>query len=154
MSVRTRNQMPTAGRLFGALVFGATGAGAAWIGLPSLPDEVVPGYLVPFSGAVGVWLGWSLMGPKASARWSVAVTQGIGTVLMMVLAVIFGVSVWDMIARSMRLRYDGPGEAVLDTARLMWDYAQLLAVPEVIGVLALGATLGATLVNIAGRIWK
>ncbi len=154
MSVRTRNQMPTAGRLFGAIVFGATGGGAAYVGIPTLPEEVVPGYLLPFSAVVGVWLGWSLMGAKAGQRWAVAVTQGIATVVMMTVTVIFGVAFWDMIERSMRLRYDGPGEAVLDTANLMWFYAQFLAVAPVIGVLVLGATLGASLVNIAGRIWK
>lgn len=54
----------------------------------------------------------------------------------------------------MRLRYDGPGAAVLDVANLMWEYVKMMVVPQVIGVLALGATLGSILVNIAARIWK
>lgn len=44
--------MPTAGRLVGAIVFGATGAGAAFVGIPTLPVEVLRGYLLPFSTIV------------------------------------------------------------------------------------------------------
>ncbi len=146
--------MPTAGRLVGAIVFGATGAGAAFVGIPTLPEEVLPGYLFPFSTIVGGWQGWSLMGPKAGGRFSMAITQGIATVVVMTLTVIFFVAGWDMIERSMRLRYDGPGAAVLDVANLMWEYVKMMVVPQVIGVLALGATLGSILVNIAARIWK
>lgn len=146
--------MPTAGRLVGAIVFGFTGAAAAFVGLPTLPEQVLPGYLLPFSAAVGVWQGWSLMGPKVGGSFSMAITQGIATVAVMILTVIFCVASWDMIERSMELRYDGPGEAVLDVANLMWYYLKLMAVPQVIGVLALGAILGSVLINIASRIWK
>lgn len=146
--------MPTAGRLVGSIVFGATGAGAAIVGIPTLPEGMIHGYLVPFSGLVGVWLGWSLMGSKAGSRLSLAVTQGIATVAVMVLTVIFFVATWDMVERSMKLRYDGPGEAVLDVANLMVDYGRLLLVPNVLAVLAIGATFGAVIVNVAGRIWK
>ena len=155
MSVRTRNQMPTAGRLVGAIVFGATGAGAAFVGVPTLPEGTLPGYLVPFAGVVGIWQGWSLMGPKAGARTSLAITQGIATVAVMIVTVLLFVSCWDVIERSMRLRYDGPGEALLDVANLFWKHLQLLmAAPMSLAVLALGATVGAILVNIAARLWK
>ena len=154
MSVRTRNQMPTAGRLVGAIIFGATGAGAAFVGIPTLPEEVLPGYLLPFAAVVGVWQGWSLMGPKAGGRMSLAITQGIATVAVMIVTVIFGVSAWDMVARSMKLRYDGPGEAVLDVANLMWFYGQLMNQPLVWAVLAAGAFIGSIIVNFAARIWK
>jgi hypothetical protein len=100
------------------------------------------------------------MGPKAGGRLSIAITQGIATVVVMVVTVIFFVAAWDMVERSMRLRYKGPGEAVLDTANLFWDYLQMMFSQPLIGpqpvlaVLAIGAIVGSVLINIAARIWK
>ena len=160
MPAHTHRHMPTAGRLVAAIVFGATGAAAAFVGIPTLPEGMIAGYLLPFSTLVGVWLGWSLMGPKAGGRLSIAITQGIATVVVMVVMVIFFVAAWDMVERSMRLRYDGPGEAVLDTANLFWDYLQMMVRQPLMGpqpvlyVLAIGAIAGSVLINIAARIWK
>jgi hypothetical protein len=160
MPAYTHKHMPTAGRLVAAIVFGATGAGAAFVGIPTLPEGMIAGYLLPFSTLVGVWLGWSLMGPKAGGRLSIAITQGIATVVVMVVTVIFFVAAWDMVERSMRLRYKGPGEAVLDIANLFWDYLRMMFSQPLIGpqpvlsVLAIGAIVGSVLINIAARIWK
>lgn len=160
MSVHTKRHMPTAGRLVGAVIFGATGAAAAATGVPTLPEGTITTYFIPFSALTGIWLGWSLMGSKAGGRLSIAITQGVATIIVMVVTVLFFVAGWEMVERSMKLRYSGPGEAVLDTANLFWDYMQMMVVPPLLGpqpvlaVLAFGAIFGAILTNIAGRIWK
>ncbi len=154
MRTASTRDMPTAAKLAGALVFGGCGALAALLGIPTLPDEVVPGYLLPLSGVTGLWLGWALMGRSPGRNIAQAITNGAATVIAMVLFVLVSISCWEMIERSMRLRYDGPGEAVLDVANLLVYYAGFLAVPGVIAVLAIGASLGSVVVLAVSRIWK
>lgn len=146
--------MPTAAKLVGALSYGAIGGAAAVQGVPTLPPEVVPGYLVPLSAIMGLWCGWSMIGRSKPGSVSVTLTQSVVTLGVMVVAVLLAVSCWDMVARSMRLRYDGPGEAVLDVANLFVGYGQLMLVPPVLTVLALGAVIGAALVAFAARVWR
>ncbi len=154
MPPRSHSQMPTAGRLVAAVCFGVMGSVAAFVGIPTLPEGTITGYFVPFAGLTGIWLGWSLMGPKAGGRFALAMTQAIATTVVMIVVVILGISGWDMVERSMRLRYDGPGEAVLDTANLFWGYLQWMAVAPVIQALLIGTLVSAILTNIAARIWK
>lgn len=154
MPPHTHSHMPTAGRLVAALCFGAMGAIAAFVGIPTLPEGTIIGYFVPFAGTTGVWLGWSLMGPKAGGRFSIALTQAIATTAVMIVFVILCISGWDMVERSMRLRYDGPGEALLDTANLFWGYLQWMAVAPVLQVLLIGTLASGIVTNIAARLWK
>ncbi len=146
--------MPTASKLVGAIAYGAIGAFAAYQGVPTLPDEVVPGYLIPLSGAMGVWLGWALIGKSKRGNFAQTFTQSVVTLGCMVFMVLFSVSCWDMIVRSMRLRYDGPGEAILDVSNLFVDNLQLLMVMPVLQVLGAGAVIGAILVRVAGARWS
>ena len=148
------NQMPTASKLAGAVVFGCVGATAAWLGIPTLPEEVIPGYLLPVSTGLGIWIGWVIIGRNPGITFAQTITQGIATIVVMVAALLFLVSSWEMIERSMRLYYDGPGEAVLDIARLLVFYGKLLLVSPVLVTLALGATFGALIVRSVGRIWS
>ncbi len=155
MRVASSRDMPTAAKLVGAVVFGGVGAAAAWLGIPTLPEEVPPGYLLPLSAGLGVWLGWTLMGRNAGrAGRTVAINYGIATVIVMVVAAIFSIAFWEMIERSMRLRYDGPGEAVLDVANLIVFYGKFLFVTPVLMVLALGAVLGGVIVHAVSRLWR
>lgn len=147
------NEMPTGSKLVGAVTYAGIGALAAYQGVPTLPDEYVPGYLVPLSAGVGVWLGWSLIGKSKLGNFASSITQSVVTLGCMAVVTLLAISCWDMIERSMRLRYDGPGEAVLDVANLFVDYGSLMFVQPVMQVLGIGALVGAVFVRMAGKRW-
>ena len=148
------NEMPTGQKLVGAIVYGAIGGLAAYQGVPTLPEEHIPGYLIPLCVGIGIWLGWSMIGRARHYNFANSITQSVVTLGCMAVMILLSISCWEMIERSMRLRYDGPGEAVLDVANLFVDYGKLMLVEPVLVVLGTGALVGAVLVKIAGRRWS
>ena len=148
------NEMPTAAKLVGAIAYGGIGGLSALRGVPTLPDEIVPGYLVPLSACVGVWLGWSMIGRAAQRGLATAFTQSVVTLGSMAVVILLAISCWEMVERSMRLRYDGPGEAVLDVANLFVKFGALMMVAPVWQVLGAGAVIGALVVRFAGGRWS
>jgi len=138
----------------GALLFAVIGGFAAWSGIPGLPDGRQAGLLVPLATLSGVYFGWTLIGARVGASLQQSLVLSLRSVVMMVLATLFMIAGEEAYQRSIKLRYDGPVEAVTDIANLMIYFGKMAMQPSVLTVLGLGVLVGAVFVNWAGRVWE
>jgi hypothetical protein len=85
---------------------------------------------------------------------SAAMGFGVRTSVTIAVWALLGFSIYEMILRSMKMRYDGPMDAVLGVFALMLERGQMMLTPEVLGVLFTGGVLGGMLAEWAGRQWR
>lgn len=146
--------MPTGAKLLGAILFAITGAVAAWIGIPGLPDGRQPGLLIPIATLSGVYFGWTLAGARPGATMRQSLVLSLRTVVLMFVATLFLVAGEEAYQRSIKLRYNGPVEAVTDIANLMIYFGKMAYQPPVLTVMFGGIVIGAIFVSWAGRVWE
>ncbi len=60
----------------------------------------------------------------------------------------------EMIERSLDVRYHGPIQAIGDMIRLFLDYARLMAQPDVLIWLVVGALFAGTVTELSARKWS
>lgn len=142
--------MPTAARLTAAIAFAIVGYFIYIAMVPSFGEKVIPSFLLPVCLGAGLWSGWVLCGSKADS-----VRSGIGTGLTAVVAMIFSIlfimSFVHMIQLSMRRRYDGPMEAIVDVFNIMYENAIMFATQNLGLTLLLGALIAGLVSGIMGK---
>ncbi len=145
--------MPTGGKIVAAIAFAAL----CWIisGFipPLLPEGLPTGMLQPVNAAVGFILGWRILGRNAGE----GIVPTIGHASTTTVATVFWcLIIWSgklMITNSMRLRYDGPIEALQDMAVEAIAYLKLIATPEIIIGLLIGTLVTAMVTESAASRW-
>ncbi|NUB45158.1 TrgA family protein [Fertoebacter nigrum] len=146
--------MPTAAKLVAAIVFAALGFMAAELFKPAMPEGTQFGLFSPICAGIGLLCGWIVMGPLAGRGTWAAMGSGVRTAATIAFWALLGFSIYEMVLRSMKLRYDGPMEAVLAVFDLMLERGRLMLMPDLLGLLLLGGLLGGVLVEWAGRRWR
>lgn len=147
--------MPTAARLFAALSYAAVAFFASESFKPVLPEGLGTGYLSEVNAVIGLLTGWFVMGRLAGEGYRRAVAQGIRTTAVLVFYVLLLHSVLEMFRLSMRMRYDGPMDAVIGMLEKAMEYGRLVVTsPEVMAILLLGGVLAAWLSEWAARRWN
>ncbi|MDZ4094008.1 MAG: TrgA family protein [Paracoccaceae bacterium] len=145
--------MPTAAKLFAAVAFAAIGYFAAELFKPSMPETTQFGQFSLICAGIGVLCGWIVMGPLAGKGYSAAAGFGTRTAVTIAFWALLGFSIYEMVLRSTKMRYDGPMEAVAGAIGLMAEYGVLMMTPAVLGVLVLGGMLGGMFAEWAARRW-
>ena len=130
--------MPTAGRLFAAIAFAVIGAYFAFRIAPLFDEGQEPGFWYPLCVLAGVWSGWVVVGKRAGSGYSAAIGNGLTGIVAQFFWIIFLVSFFDMIQKSMRRSYDGPVEAIVNVFQLGMDYVLEMGSIE-LGLTALAA---------------
>lgn len=115
--------MPTAGRLAGAVIFALFGWYIAGISIPYFPEANAPDYWLPASAAIGLILGWRVCGRRAGNGYNPAIGIGLTCGFAISFWLIFLVGFDQMITNSLRLRYDGPMEAIIDVFDQMLKFS-------------------------------
>lgn len=146
--------MPTAARLFAALVFCAVAFFAAETYKPGLSGQVSWGQFSLITAAIGALCGWRVMGPLAGGGMARSMTVGLRTAVLLTLSALVVFAVVEMLRRTLRSRYDGVFDAVLGVFDIFLYYAQALAHPEPLIVLLAGGILGGALTEWAARRWS
>jgi len=146
--------MPTAAKLMSAVAFALVGWFAARAYIPGLPEGSQTRNFPEITAALGLIIGWMVMGNAVGKGYSAAIGSGIRTSVTIVFWALVGFSIYDMVLESTKLRYDGPMEAVVATFGIMIDYGALLARQQVIAVLAIGGIAGGILAEAVSRRWK
>lgn len=131
--------MPTAGRLAGAVVFFLFGWYIAGIAGPYFPEERPPGYLIPLCAFIGLFVGWTVCGPRTGKGTSSAISNGLTTTAAFSFCVLAALAFGAMMQNAMRNRYDGPMDAIVGMFELMLEQGlEFLDVPFVVTMLAGG----------------
>lgn len=133
--------MPTASKLIAALLFGALAWFVSDLVRPLLPDGTQDRLFLPVNGIVGLVIGWTIMGSRAGRGVRTSLGHGLTSALIIVFWCVFLWSGYLMIDASMKLRYNGPMDAVLNMGRMMIDHARLVGTPAILGSLLVGALI-------------
>jgi hypothetical protein len=146
--------MPTAAKLVAALAFAGIAFLAALVYVFGVPERTVWGQFVPVSAAIGGLCGWMIMGRLAGQGYRAAMGYGLRTVATFVFWVLVAFATWEMLMRSIKMRYSGPMEAILGIFDFMLEFAQPLLNVPMGTVLIAGGIIGGCLTEWASRRWS
>ena len=137
--MRPTETMPTAGKAVAAVGLGLLAYYASGIVIEIWPDETQFGYFRYGCAALGVLMGWRVIGRRVGR----GIVPGIGAGITGLFALLFWCfllfSFYEMITRSLGLRYKGPVEAILGMFDIAWRWAENIADPRLLLTLLLGA---------------
>jgi hypothetical protein len=131
--------MPTASKLIAALLFGALAFFVSDLIKPLLEEGTQVGWFSLVNPIVGAVMGWRISGARAGYSMRASLGYGITTVAATVFWCLFIWAGYLMVEASMRLRYDGPMDALQDMGAMMIEFAGTMATPTVLGSLLVGA---------------
>ncbi|MFT5631320.1 MAG: hypothetical protein ACI82I_002546 [Gammaproteobacteria bacterium] len=142
--------MPTAAKLVAALIFAAVGY-ALFVSMVTIyGDDRVPGYLLPLCLVAGLIVGWQICGKNAHGLMS-GIGNGYTAIVAQSFIILFVLSFITMLEQSMRGRYDGPMDAMIDSFKLLSEYGFRFATPEIGMIMVVGGFVGGAMAGIAGR---
>ena len=139
--------MPTGAKLIGALAFAALAYFISDLIKPLLPEGTQLGWFSPLNAFIGAMMGWRIMGKGAGVSYRQTFGYGLTTLFA---TTFWCLLVWaghEMLKNSMRLRYDGPMEALQEMAQMFFENASIAAVNEVIWPGVVGALFAAWLTH-------
>ncbi|WP_422049953.1 TrgA family protein [Shimia sp.] len=143
--------MISSNKLIAAISLAVVGGFVAEFAKPQMPEGSNPGYMTLISAAVGLCVGWRIMGPRAGRDSSI----GLG-MLGVVSLVFWGLAVFgtiEMLRLAMRRRFDEPVEALEMIVTIALKYGQYLAATPVYITLAVGIVISGYVTNFAYRRW-
>jgi len=146
--------MPTGARLTAALCLALLAFILSGQIMPLMPEGTDFGYFTVINIAIGLIIGWVVMGKRAGRGIIPAINNGIGGVAVMLFWGLFIQGTYEMFRLAMRNRYDGPFEALSAIFTIGLDYATVIFVPVVIGTVLVGALVSGLVTEKASRHWR
>ncbi|WP_457649393.1 TrgA family protein [Profundibacter sp.] len=145
--------MPSAIRLAGLVVFAAMGWVISEMIIPLMPEGTNPGAFSIYNAILGAILGWVMMKPAVTRSPSGPLGAGITTAVALVFWGLFFYSLIEMIKQSMRMRYDGPVEAVVNIFQIMMEYGVMIATPAIIITALVFGAVGGIFCGAVAKRW-
>lgn len=145
--------MPTAAKLVAAIAFALLGFLGAELIKPLMPEGTQYGFFAEVCAGIGALCGWRVMGTLIGRTYRAAVESGLRTMLNLVFWSVLLLAIYDMVLQSMKMRYDGPVEAIQAIFSISLDYLRIMVDPGVIATLILGGILGGVVTEWASRRW-
>ncbi|MCB1365166.1 MAG: TrgA family protein [Rhodobacteraceae bacterium] len=148
--------MPNAARLVAALCLAVLAFVVSGQVKELFPEGTYFGNFTLVNVALGVIVGWLVMGRRTRTIPGIApaINNGITGVAVLVFWGLFVQGIGAMVKLAMRNRYGGPFEAITDTFRIMSEYGLMILVPNIIATLAIGAVLAGFATQYAARMWR
>jgi len=147
-------QMPTGAKATAALSFAFVAWLLANVYVPYMPDARTVGYFREYMGILGAIVGWQVMGTSVGKGYRAAAGTGLKTVIVIIFFGLLLFSIYEMLMQSVRMRYDGPFEAVMDVFVRMAFRARALFSLWVIVVVVVGGVIGGIVTENANRRWR
>jgi hypothetical protein len=146
--------MPTGAKAMAALTFAVVGFLTANAYAANVPAENALGPVYEIMSALGAVVGWKVMGNSVGKGYLGAVGSGWKTVIVLVFFALLLVGIYEMLQQSVKMRYDGPFEAVVDVFNQMLDRSVPLLSAGVLIVMTVGGALAGILTENANRRWR
>jgi hypothetical protein len=146
--------MPTTGRLAGAVFYAALGVLLAFFLVPFFEESRSPRYWYPLCVIVGVMVGWFIVGSRSGQGTGAAFGTAITGAIALVFWVLFLLSGYDTIQVSMRGRFSGPMEAVINVFTFMVDYGKMFYSPMNLFVCLGGGIIAGLLTDAVGSRYR
>jgi hypothetical protein len=145
--------MPTGAKAVAAIAFAVVGLVIASTYVPLMPEAAAVGPFREFSAAIGAIVGWKVMGPSVGKGYLDAAASGLKTVVVLVFFAFLMLGIYEMLQESVRMRYDGPLEAIIDIFARMMERAPPLGTFNVLMTMVIGGIVGGVLSENASRRW-
>jgi hypothetical protein len=146
--------MPTGAKLMAAASFAIVGWVLANYYAVNMPDAASAGPIREGAAVVGALVGWQVMGPSVGKGYVEAAGAGIKTAVVLAVVALFLLALSEMIENSVKMRYDGALDAILDVFETAVKRSQALASLGVAATILIGGIIGGLLTENAGRRWK
>jgi hypothetical protein len=146
--------MPTGAKLVAAICFAVVGWILANYYAMNMPDASAAGRIREGAAVIGAFVGWMVMGPSVGKGYVEAAGAGIKTAVVLTVVALFFLALREMLDNSIKMRYDGALEAILDVFQTMAKRSQALLSLGVFGTVLLGGIIGGLVSENAGRRWK
>jgi hypothetical protein len=148
------NPMPTGAKAMAAITFAVVGWLTANIYVPNMPEATSVGYLRELTALLGAIIGWRVMGNAVGKGYLRAVGSGWKTMIVLIFFALLFFGIWEMLQQSVRMRYDGPMEAILDVFQRMLDRSIPVLTVPVLVTIAIGGGIAGILTENASRRWR
>jgi hypothetical protein len=146
--------MPTAAKAVAAVSFAVVGWLIADAYIANMTEETAMGPFRELTAALGLIIGYRVMGPSVGNGYVGAVGSGWKTVIVLVFFTLLFFAIYQMILQSTKMLYDGPFEAVLDVFNQMMKRSVPFGSVGVIMVMAIGGAVAGILAENANRRWR
>lgn len=153
--------MPTPAKLVAAILFAVLGwIVADAIVRTSLPEGMRVGRFREMLAFGGLLVGWRILGRAATGQTgrgttsSHALAAGLGTAAVLSVLALLLHAFWEMIGKSLGLRYDEIGEAASAWMAFLWKDVRTVGTPLVLALMFGGGGVIGLLSGIVGRRWR
>ena len=145
--------MPTAAKLVAAVFFAMLGYLMAEAFKPTQPEGLQFGYFGEICAGIGLVCGWIVMGALVGKGYGRAWGLGVRTAITTIFWATLAFATYEMVLRSMKLRYDGPMEAVVAAIALVLQYGTAMVDQRFILTVLIGGAIGGILTEWSSRRW-
>lgn len=145
--------MPTGAKAMAAVAFAVVGLVIAILYVPLMPEAAAAGPLHEFAALIGGIVGWKVMGPSVGKGYLEAGASGLKTVIVLVFFSLLTLGTYEMLGESVKMRYDGPLDAIIDIFARMGKRAPPLMSFNLIVAMVVGGIIGGILSENASRRW-
>ncbi|MBA3909094.1 MAG: hypothetical protein C0524_04220 [Rhodobacter sp.] len=147
-------QMPTGAKAMAAITFAVAGWMTANAYVPNMPEAQSVALFREIVAVLGGVVGWRVMGNSVGKGYVAAAGSGWKTMIVLVFFALLLFSTYEMLQESVRMRYEGAGEAIIDVFQQMWKRSEGLLSTTVIAVMAIGGAIAGILTENANRRWR
>lgn len=147
-------QMPTGAKLAAALTFAVVGWITTNYYVPNMPDVEVAGNVREGVALIGAIVGWRVMGTSVGRGYLEAAGSGIKTAVMVVFFALLLFSLYEMLMNSVKMRYDGAFDAIMDVFTTMARRSQALLSVGVLASMIIGGIVAGLISENASRRWR
>lgn len=145
--------MPTGAKMVGAISFAIVGWIVANYYVPNMPDAEGAGRLREGAALLGVVIGWRVMGSSVGGGYIEAMGSGIKTVAVLLFFGLLLLSVSEMMENSVKMRYEGAFDALVDVFMTMYERSAAILSVGVIASMLIGGIVGGLVTENASRRW-
>jgi hypothetical protein len=146
--------MPTGAKLMAAASFAVVGWVFANYYAMNMPDASAAGPIREGAAVIGALVGWQVMGPSVGKGYVEAAGAGVKTAVVLAVVALFLLALREMLDNSVKMRYDGALDAILDVFETAVKRSQAMVSLGVFATLLIGGIVGGLLTENAGRRWK
>ncbi len=146
--------MPNAARLVAAVSLALIAFILSGQIMPLMPEGTGFGYFTWINVALGLLVGWIVMGKRAGRGTTPGINNGLTGVAALIFWGLFVQGCYEMFRQATRNRFDSPFEAVLAIFEIAAEYGMMLLVPQIIATVLIGGVLSGLATEFAWRRWR
>lgn len=146
--------MPTGAKAMAAISFAIVGWITANAYVPNMPEVNSVGFFREFTALLGAIIGWRVMGNSVGKGYVRSIGSGWKTMIVLIFFALLLFGIYEMLQQSVRMRYDGPMEAILDVFQRMMERSVPLLSTGVLAAMVIGGGIAGILTENANRRWR